>query len=377
MGKPLWDIFCQVIDNWGDVGICWRLARQLQQRNIDVRLWIDDPSALSWMQPCAKQTNIQIYTWNENARKLAAIKPGDVLIEAFGCRAPAPILQQLVANTPSPPVWVNLEYLSAQAYAERNHGLASPQQNGPAKGQICWFFYPGFTPPTGGLLREQHLDETQRAFNTSTWLKYQKIPEIKDVLRVSLFCYENLALPSLIEQWQNSTQPVHLLVTPGISTSELRRILGLGESTAPTQTCQTQRIGQLVITWLPFLSQTDFDHLLWSSHLNFVRGEDSWIRAIWANRPFIWQPYIQDDGEHHHKLQSFLELVSDAPQWADFERQWTQQASPNWAELLSTLNHTKTQLKRLRTQLMQQPDLVSSLIAFVREKTQVHVKKNC
>lgn len=369
MEKPLWDIFCQVIDNWGDIGICWRLAQQLNQRNIQVRLWVDDPSALSWMQTRAQHTNIQIYTWNENASTLATLQPGNVLIEAFGCRAPAPILQQLVANTATPPVWINLEYLSAQAYAERNHGLASPQQSGPAKGQICWFFYPGFTSLTGGLLREQHLTDEQKTFDPSAWLKQQQIPQIEGALRVSLFCYENLALPPLIEQWQNSTQPIHLLVTPGISTRELRRILGLSECSDPTKTAQTQHIGQLIITWLPFFSQPDFDHLLWSSHLNFVRGEDSWVRAIWANRPFIWQPYIQDDGEHHHKLQAFLELVPDAPQWADFERQWTQQALPNWAELLLTLSHTQTQLQMLRTQLMQQPDLVSSLIAFVKSKT--------
>ena len=28
----LWDIFCQVIDNHGDVGVCWRLARELAAR---------------------------------------------------------------------------------------------------------------------------------------------------------------------------------------------------------------------------------------------------------------------------------------------------------------------------------------------------------
>jgi uncharacterized repeat protein (TIGR03837 family) len=56
----------------------------------------------------------------------------------------------------------------------------------------------------------------------------------------------------------------------------------------------------------PFLSHDDFDDLLWSCNLNFVRGEDSWIRALWAGKPFIWQPYIQENNIHLIKLKAFL-----------------------------------------------------------------------
>jgi uncharacterized repeat protein (TIGR03837 family) len=56
----------------------------------------------------------------------------------------------------------------------------------------------------------------------------------------------------------------------------------------------------------PFLNHDDFDDLLWSCDLNFVRGEDSWIRAIWAGKPFIWQPYIQENNIHLIKLKAFL-----------------------------------------------------------------------
>ena len=44
-----WDLFCRVVDNFGDVGVCWRLAADLAQRGEQVRLWIDDASALTWM----------------------------------------------------------------------------------------------------------------------------------------------------------------------------------------------------------------------------------------------------------------------------------------------------------------------------------------
>ena len=38
-----WDIFCSVVDNYGDIGVCWRLARQLSSElEQSVRLWVDD-----------------------------------------------------------------------------------------------------------------------------------------------------------------------------------------------------------------------------------------------------------------------------------------------------------------------------------------------
>lgn len=371
--KPLWDIFCQVIDNWGDAGICWRLAQQLSQRNIRVRLWMDDTSPLSWMAPQASSTtppDIEILHWQQNPAGLAC---GDVLLEAFGCRAPESVLQHLLSHNPTPPVWVNLEYLSAQKYAQQSHGLPSPQQNGPGKGLNCWFFYPGFSPQTGGLLRENHLQEQQARFDATAWLQQQQIPVLDNALRVSLFSYENQALAPLWMQWQCSQRPVHLLVTPGISTRTLAGLVGEAAlvNAPPRPQAVTQPYGSVTVTWLPFYSQQDFDHLLWSCDINFVRGEDSWIRAIWAAKPFIWQPYVQDDGEHMNKLQAFLDLVSGAPDWKAFEYQWNQQTSPDWELFVATLQETQQRLKALRETLEQQPDLVTSLIRFVHAKKQI------
>ena len=44
-----WDVFVRVIDNYGDVGVCWRLACGLAARGEQVRLWLDDLTALDWM----------------------------------------------------------------------------------------------------------------------------------------------------------------------------------------------------------------------------------------------------------------------------------------------------------------------------------------
>ena len=71
----------------------------------------------------------------------------------------------------------------------------------------------------------------------------------------------------------------------------------------------------VTVRLVPFLSQSNYDRLLWACDLNFVRGEDSWIRAIWASKPFIWQPYIQTEETHIKKMRAFLAAYShNAPE---------------------------------------------------------------
>lgn len=378
MKKPVWDLFCEVIDNWGDAGICWRLAQQLHQRNIHVRLWIDDPTPLSWMSNATSTHHIEIIHWQKplNEFTTAALqKPGAVFIEAFGCHAPEPYLHQ-VSQQATPPVWINLEYLSAQNYAERLHGLPSLQHTGPAKGLTRWFYYPGFTPQTGGLLKESDIFSQQQKFSADTWLHQMNIPHIPQAMRISLFSYPNQALPGLLKQWEKSSTPIHLLATPGHTSTQLRAIYN-NHSPASTQTAQTTATsshGQISITYLPYLSQKDYDHLLWSCDLNFVRGEDSWIRAIWAQKPFIWQPYIQDDDEHFNKLNAFTQCItklsaSPPPAWLKFQQNWTNQHTPDWQALYGTLPATNQCLQDFSLQLSKQTDLVTSLINFVQNKT--------
>lgn len=381
---PVWDIFCQVIDNWGDAGVCWRLASDLATRGIAVRLWIDDPAPLAWMRSTESSLPdahplVQIVPWKTplpeagilSAMLASKLPCPQVFIEAFGCHAPEVYLAYIAAMA-TPPVWLNLEYLSAQTYAQDCHGLPSPQQTGPAKGLIRWFYYPGFTPQTGGLLREPALLDACSQFDPCAWLARMDIPIMPRALRASLFCYANAALAPLVRQWQHpphdNREPIHLLATPGITTRELAPLLGL--ATAPTPGTTT-RHANLCVTWLPHLSQCDFDRLLASTHINFVRGEDSWIRAIWAGVPFIWQPYIQDDGAHFEKLEAFLSLAQATPQWNTFERQWTRQKSPDWQTLTSTLPQTAQRLMQLRARLTAQTDLVTRLIAFAHEKRSI------
>jgi len=141
----LWDIFCTVIDNHGDLGVCWRLSRQLRDAGQRVRLWLDDASALGWMAPAAargEEPGIEIRPWAQasEATVLAALPPANVWIEAFGCEIPEAFVARGVAKHKRQPAWINLEYLSAEDWVARMHGLPSPVMSGPAKGWSKRFF---------------------------------------------------------------------------------------------------------------------------------------------------------------------------------------------------------------------------------------------
>ena len=290
-----WDVFCRVIDNHGDLGVCWRLARRLAALGQHVRLWVDDARALQWMAP-GGAARVEVTSWREPR---VDESPGDVVVEAFGCDPPPGFVARIAAQ-PRPPAWINLEYLSAERYVERSHGLASPQLAGPGRGLTKWFFYPGFGPATGGLLHEPELKRERAAFLPEPWLASIGVPPLAGVRRVSLFCYEQPALGAALERW--SADPIQLLVTPGPAAAQVAAWLGVAG--APHDVA---RRGALQAHFLPWLSQAGYDRLLWSCDLNHVRGEDSLVRALWARRPFLWQLYPQHDGAQHAKLEAFVD----------------------------------------------------------------------
>lgn len=354
-----WDIFCRVIDNHGDLGVCWRLAGQLAQGGDAVRLWVDDARALAWMAPQG-QAGVALVPWNDADAVRRAIAEGslpEVLVEAFGCD-PAPALLERIAQAGvPPPVWINLEYLSAEPYAERQHGLPSPVFSGPGAGLTKWFFHPGFTPATGGLLREPELMARQAAFDRRDWLARQGIAWRGERL-VSLFCYEPPALAALLAAWAAGATPTRLLVAAGRPAAAVRNILGAGNH------------GALAVHELPHIPQRDFDALLWTCDLNFVRGEDSFVRAHWAGAPFVWQIYPQDDGAHHAKLDAWLDWLGAPASLRAFHHGWNGLcAAPSAPPDAATLAEWRHGAQAARARLLAQDDLVTQLRRFVRQKS--------
>jgi uncharacterized repeat protein (TIGR03837 family) len=204
-----------------------------------------------------------------------------------------------MAAWPKAPVWINLEYFSAEDTALRNHGLPSPVMSGPAKGMTKWFYYPGLTEDSGGVMgglsAMTNSGMTNSVMTDSNGKHAQPHPP---ALKISLFCYEPASLGLWLQQLNDLPQDVVMSVTAGRATQAVRQALqGWSEP---------QRFS---IQELPYLSHPAFDAMLAAQDLNLVRGEDSLIRAIWAGKAFLWHIYRQDDGAHHAKLAAFLKAT--------------------------------------------------------------------
>ncbi len=295
-----WDIFCNVVDNYGDIGVSWRLARQLaNEHGQKVRLWVDDLESFLRLCPEGKKVDsqrlkgVEVRHWSS---PFPDVLPFDVVIESFGCRLPECYVEKM-AQMPEKPVWINLEYLSAEDWVKEVHCMPSPHPKLPL---VKYFFFPGFSGDTGGLLLEKDLLEQRDAFlgdsdsGSNFWRELGIDP--KGRTGVSLFCYENPALDSLFEAWAEGGEAILCLVPEGGIVRRVKDFFGSGPLSR----------GGLEVRIIPFVPQEKYDHLLWACDVNFVRGEDSFVRAQWAGKPFVWQIYPQEQGAHLKKLEAFL-----------------------------------------------------------------------
>ena len=307
-----WDLFCSVVDNFGDIGVCWRLARELSSTaGQSVRLWVDDLTSFQHIcrevDPALKQQYVGVVEVRQWGAQFPVVRPAEIVIEGFGVRLPDAYVAAMVECTPHP-VWINLEHLSAEAWVEGCHGLPSPHPQLPL---IKHFFFPGFTDKTGGVLIERGLTQARDAFQSDAeatarfWHALGIESGGSQALRTSLFCYDNAALPSLVEAWSSGAAPVVCVVPAGGVLAQLSSLVGHRIEAGSRVVRQ-----QLTIAAIPFLDIDHYDRLLWACDVNFVRGEDSFVRAQLAARPMVWQAYVQDEGAHLAKHAAFLKLYA-------------------------------------------------------------------
>jgi len=350
-----WDIFCRVIDNYGDIGVCWRLARQLAgEHGRQVRLWVDDLHSLQPLCPaCSPELpaqwleSVDVRRWTDD---FTVDRVGEVIIEAFACELPTPYLNAM-AQAVHRPCWVNLEYLTAESWAVGCHGLASPHPTLPL---IKHFFFPGFTPSTGGLLREADLP----LLTTATKEK---------PLEISLFCYDTAPLAAWLSALAATPHALCCHIPPGQPQAAVSALLG---GHGPWQ------VGQARLQPTPFLTIDAYDALLRRCTVNFVRGEDSFVRAQWAARPFIWQIYRQDDDAHLAKLQAFLDHYTAAaePPLREVVQQlfmaWNTAGDlvDCWLAFIAQREAVHQHNLAWRSELMRMSDLSTALVNFCASK---------
>lgn len=367
-----WDIFCSVVDNYGDIGVTWRLARQLAgEHRQQVRLWVDDLAAFVRICPAAdggavsqQQSGVEVRLWPRPWQDTPA---ADVVIEAFACEMPAVYIEAMIRRQ-RPSLWLNLEYLSAESWVESCHALPSLQANGLQK----YFYFPGFTAATGGLLREGDLIARRDAFQAdpSASLRFLQglgVHPLPRERRISLFAYENAALDGWLDALAASPASTLLLVPESRVLADV--VSWAGASLAVGD--QYQR-DSLRIQVLPFVRQEDYDPLLWSCDVNAVRGEDSFVRAQWAGRPFVWHIYQQDEDVHLEKLDAFLDLFGEGmgeslrADLRSFWMAWNGQgnAGEAWQRLAGRLPEWAAWSGDWQRRLEEQTDLAAGLVRF-------------
>lgn len=359
--KKNWDIFCRVVDNFGDIGVCWRLAKQLHNEYaLDVRLWVDDFSVASKIVTGLNSTvtrqyihGVDVCLWTSDA-SFVNVTPADVVIEAFACELPSPYIQNMIARKP---IWMNLEYLSAENWVDDFHAQSAIY---PTNGLKKTFFFPGFSEKTGGLIREQQLINKREAAKA----------QIKRLskLQVSLFCYPHAPINSLLQAMSESDQSVECFVPTGSYLDKIGEFFGYPE----IKVGDTLHQQQLSLTVLPFLTQDEYDQLLWCCDLNFVRGEDSWVRALWSTQPFIWQTYPQDQKLHLTKLAAFLDQyeIKQDHILHTFQHAWLdgEITTKLWNHLIIALPTLKQHAELQTRKFEQQRDLAAKLVIFTKNK---------
>lgn len=372
-----WDIFCQVIDNFGDAGVAWRLARQLAvEHTRHVRLWINDLSVLQRLCPSCRTDlpmqyccGVEVRMWVED---FPNVTPASVVLEAFGCRLPPDYLTAM-SQLDIQPVWINLEYLSAEPWVRTHHGLASPHSSLPL---IKYFYFPGYQPGTGGVLYEKGLMQRRAYFQQREIPRFWQglglqLPR-PDALHVSLFAYENIALHALLDSWLKHPQSIVCLIPEGKIVPQLAAWLGEPDLRKGT----IYRRGHLEFHLLPFLDQDKYDHLLWACDLNYVRGEDSCVRAQWAARPFVWQAYPQSEDAHWAKLDALSTLYTEGlpsattQGFARLSAAWNGRGDTDeaWTAFLQNKPDLDDHATRWPKRLAQPGDLVTNLLAFVEAR---------
>ncbi len=381
-------LFCKVIDNFGDIGICWRLARQLQQeRAIEVTLWVDDLQSFQRICPDVATdattqlvAGVTVLHWRDQGGSFRTDQIADIVIEFFGCDIPPGYLAAMATRIPRA-TWFNLEGLSAEEWVEGCHALPSPHGQLPL---TKYFFFPGFTSKTGGLLRETSLDAQRKQFQADQAQRRQFLSRLgltENELRaftVSLFCYSHAPVSTLFEVWQAAGYAITCIVPEGVAVEAVEKFLA-----QPATAGAVLRRGALTLRVVPFMAQPIYDRLLWACDINFVRGEDSFVRAQWAHKPFIWHIYPQDENLHHVKLAAFLQRYApDVDSLAQLSRWWNDvppaadhdvppaadhdapSASALWAQFYNALPQLHQRSAEWQKEMTTNGDLASNLLRF-------------
>lgn len=364
--KPTFWLFCTVIDNFGDIGVSWRLANALSQHfHAQVHLWLDDFRTLNTIAPNWKKSDITLHAWQEGQNiDFSHQETPQLIIETFACTLPENVVQ-LIAKKRI--LWLNWEYLSAEDWAEHTHAMRSLQSNGAEK----YFWQMGFSPKTGGLLREKSNPFPQNIHKPCA-------PR-----QLFLFGYESEIWAKWFRLWQETQQPFFIQLADTKIANSL-----IHHDFLPKNAFENNAIyvsGSLKIEQLPFAPQHQFDEWIQAADMVLIRGEDSFVRAQYTGKPFLWHIYPQENGAHRDKLNAFWRLPFKAWQAendSNFQAAFLalsdelnglthlneNDSAAYWQTLFQEWSSWQNMAQNWRDYLLKQTDAMTRLAAFLHEK---------
>ena len=303
------DIFCEIIDNYGDIGVVYRTAKELQKifPESKIRVFLNRLDEFKKINsqvidlPSQNIDGIEYITFDylrDNANELLTAQ---VIIEAFGCQIPKEYMEIAYDNSE---LLINLEYLSAEDWIEDFHLQSSPLGRGKLKKV---FFMPGFTEKSGGVIADSnYLERIQRVLENKEFYEKKYLSDIEDrenKIVGTLFSYEKNFTP-LLEDLKKLDKDVVILAMGEKTQDSLRKIL---KNFSIEDFRNSLKYGKIEIRFLNFLNQEEYEELINIVDFNFVRGEDSFIRAVLTGKPYMWHIYCQEEYAHMDKIEGFLD----------------------------------------------------------------------
>ena len=344
-------ILCKVVDNFGDIGFVYRLAKNLVQLNPqrEIRIAVDNLAAFkkieSRIDPALAEQVLEVAcadslqaqesadkAGNEGKPKTAAEieseskpksagrlrifdatnaavcarewtkKPARVILECFQCGRPD-WLEALLFDGVTRSLIINIDYLTAEDYAEEFHRLKSGTRS-PLVRKVN--FMPGFTAKTGGLILDAAAESARKAMTlrAANESKPKSAPATENG-----FITKTAGPQILMFSYPKDFAPIIRAILRWNKAAQVNLAQGAGKESflAANENClQGQKAGGLFVRELPFLSQEEWDKNLYAHDILFVRGEDSLSRACLSGKPFVWQAYLQDDNYQLVKVRALL-----------------------------------------------------------------------
>ena len=329
------DIFCEIIDNFGDIGVVYRISKELKKifQNVRIRIVLNRLEEFKAINKKVKDVDYQeidgliCVTEKYVKENMESFGVSDVFIEAFGCNVPEEYVKAAKENSK---LWINLEYLSGEKWIEDFHLCESLIDSKTLK-KI--FFMPGFSEKSGGVIIDSGFLERMKFGKENrdeVFKKYFKDFDLKDKFIGTVFSYEK-NFENLLETLKNYEKETILLLMGEKTQKSFSEIL---KKNLTEDYGNIVKYGKITMIYSDFFSQEEYEEIISASDFNFTRGEDSFVRGIILGKPFMWHIYLQEEKAHMDKIKAFTERFKESVEVSEEEKEIIE----NYCNLLEDYN---------------------------------------